>query len=191
MDADLVDVGRLVAAVFGRQRMCAEKRGPHADAEFLADAPCDLEHLAFAVQIQAIARFDFQRSDAVGEQRACARQRLGEQRFGTRGAGLAYGGIDAAAGAGDLFVARAVEALLEFLRAVAGEDEVSVAVDQARGDPRALQRFDLAREGFRRAGQFGARPGERDEPVLPGDCGIIDAPIGVSIVGQRGQPAIQ
>jgi len=116
---------------------------------------------------------------------------LGKQRLAARGAGLAHSGIDATAGAGDFFIARAVEALFEFLRAVTGEDEVRVAVDQAGSDPRALQRFDLAREPFRRAGQFIARTGERDEPVLPGDRGIVDAPIGLSIVYQRGQPAIQ
>jgi hypothetical protein len=48
------------------------------------------------------------------------------------GAGGAHGGDDAAAGARDVLVAGALQALLELAGAVAGEHQVGVAVDQAR-----------------------------------------------------------
>ena len=44
---------------------------------------------------------------------------------------------------GDLLIARAVQPLLELAGAVAGEDEMGVAIDQARRDPGAVQRLDL------------------------------------------------
>src|SRR3546814_14931283 len=74
--SDLVDVAVRVAGELRRQRMRAEESGADLDAERVADLPRDAQHLAFVVEVQAVAGLDLQRGHAVGEQRACARQRL-------------------------------------------------------------------------------------------------------------------
>jgi hypothetical protein len=50
-----------------------------------------------------------------------------------------HGRADAAAGARDLLVARALQPQLELGRALAAVDQVGVAVDQPRGEQRAAQ----------------------------------------------------
>src|SRR3546814_7160568 len=77
--SDLVDVAVRVAGELRRQRMRAEESGADLDAERVADLPRDAQHLAFVVEVQAVAGLDLQRGHAVGEQRACARQRLRQQ----------------------------------------------------------------------------------------------------------------
>ena len=49
------------------------------------------------------------------------------------GASEGYGAQDASAGGSDLLVGGASDALLEFSGAIAGEDEMGVGVDKARG----------------------------------------------------------
>src|SRR5690606_17133780 len=87
------------------------------------------------------------------------------------GAGGGHGGDDAAAGAGDLLVGRPVEALLELAGAVAAEDQVGVAVDQAGGDPAAVEAVGFHRVMHR---QVGARTGEGDAAVLDQDGAVLD-----------------
>jgi hypothetical protein len=53
-------------------------------------------------------------------------------RRGTRGAKRR---LNAAAGAGDVGIARPVQTLFEFLRTIAGIDEMRVAIDQTRRPP--------------------------------------------------------
>ena len=88
---------------------------------------------------QAIAGLDLQRCDPLGHQRACPPQRSGEEQFVAGGARRRDRAADAAAGACDLFVAHALQALFELAGAVAAVDQVRVAVDQPRGDERALE----------------------------------------------------
>ena len=144
----MLDVVALAIAEFGRQRVRAEKRRAHADAELAADPPGHAQHLQFAVEIEAVARLDLDRGHAIGEQRCGPRQRRGEQGIVVERARRVDGRGDAAAGAGDLFVAGAVQAHVEFVGAVAAEDEMGMAVDQARRDPGTGHRFDLAAECF-------------------------------------------
>ena len=79
---------------------------------------------------------------------------------GVGGAGGADAGDDAAAGCGDLGVADAGEALLELGGAVAAEDQVGVAVDEAGGDPAAG-----AVDAAHGAGRAVGRAGIDDAPV--------------------------
>src|SRR3546814_3045868 len=58
-----VDVAIRVAGELRRQRMRAEESGADLDAELVADLPRDAQHLAFVVEVQAVAGLDLQRSD--------------------------------------------------------------------------------------------------------------------------------
>ena len=60
-----------------------------------------------------------------------------DQRLFTRRARRPHRREDSAAGPGNLVVARAAQAELELVRAIAGVDQVGMAVDQPRSDPAA------------------------------------------------------
>src|SRR3546814_2114955 len=83
---------------------------------------------------------------------------------------MAHGRHDAAAGARDLFVVGALQPLFELTRAVAGEHRVGVAVDQPRRDAVAANVDRVARK---LRGQFGARAGEADDAVAPGEGAVL------------------
>ena len=79
-------------------------------------------------------------------------------------------------GAGDLFVGRAFEPHLEFLRAVAAMDDMGVAIHQPRGDEPSfeIERVTAGELGRKRC--LGTRP---DDPVaLDRDCAALDQPMG-------------
>src|SRR5690606_38355162 len=86
---------------------------------------------------QPVAGLDLDGGDALGQHRVQPGQGGLQQCRIVGFAGSAHGGDDAAAGAGDVGVAHALQALLELVGAVAGVDEVGVAVDQAGADPAA------------------------------------------------------
>jgi len=117
-----------------RQCMRAQIRGTHRDAERLADAARDAQHLALVLDVQAVAGLDLQRGHAVGR----ARQRLREQLVFARGAHGAHGREDAPTGARDLLVTRALQTQFELMCAIASENDVCMAVDQCRRDPAAV-----------------------------------------------------
>jgi hypothetical protein len=109
-------------------------------AASVAQLPRDCEHLELRFKIQAVARLDLDRRNTLGGQRLHPGQSRRVQLVGRRGARGAHGGKDAAAGARDVLVACAFEALLEFAGTIAGEDEVRMAVDERRGDPATPER---------------------------------------------------
>ena len=111
-----------VALAFLRQRVGAEEAGLDDDIARLAEAARRAQHLALGCEVEAVAGFDLDRGDALGDQRVEAAQGLGDQRVLARGARGGDGGEDAAAGARDLLVGRAGEPQLEFARAVAAVD---------------------------------------------------------------------
>ena len=79
---------------------------------------------------------------------------------------------DAAAGARDLFIARARQPLLEFVGAVAAIDQMGMTVDQAGRDPAAGAIGPLLRVERRRRVRGGARID--DAAVVGGDQAVID-----------------
>ena len=143
-------------------------------------APWRLEHLELGLDVEAVAGLDLDRRDPALHQCPQARARLLHKLFqGSRPRRL-HGRGDAAAGAGDFLIGRALEPLLIFAGAVAAEDEVGVAIDQAGGDPGAVQRLDLS--GLV-AGQLGAAADPDDAPVLDADGAILDRPEGAGTAG--------
>ena len=87
-------------------------------------------------------------------------RRAGEELLVAGRAGRRDRRADAAAGARDLFVARALQALLELARAVAAVDQVRVAVDQPRRDERAVEIVLGVDLQVRRQRVVGADPGD-------------------------------
>src|SRR5206468_1185634 len=100
----------------------------------------ELADLSLAVQ--AVPGFDFDGGNTFREQGVQPRQALGNQVVLARRPGRTDGGPDAAAAAGDLLVGRPGEPHLELVCAVAGMNEVRVAVDQPGADPAAVE-FDV------------------------------------------------
>ena len=112
--------------------MRAEKGRSTATRRSSASRRATRSDLRSVGERQPVARFHLDRGDAFGDQRVESRQRLAQQLLLARRARRADRGEDAAAGARDLLVARAGEPQFEFARAIAGVDEMGVAVDQAR-----------------------------------------------------------
>ena len=148
--------------------MRAEKGGADRDRPALAEAARDAQRLALGRGFEAVARFDLDRRHAFGDQRIEPPQRRCDQLLLARAARRAHGGENAAAGAGDLLVARAGEPLLEFLGAVAAVDEMGVAIDEPGRDPAALA-VDDARRGRAGCGRLALRAGEGDAAALRRD----------------------
>ena len=125
--------------------------------------------LQFVGEVEAVAGLDLDRRRAIGQQGAGARQRLREQCVLVGGARRAHRRHDAAAGARDVLVAGAVQALLELAGAVAAEDQVGMAVDQPRRDQRPLHRLDLRGQHYpeHRAGRAARRHGGSRRPSSP------------------------
>ena len=117
--------------------------------------------LRSVVEVEAVARLDLDRVDAFGDQRA-ARQRRGTARPRWPRASRATVETNAAAGAGDLLVARAREAQLELARAVAAVDEMGVAIDESRRDPAA---FAIDARRSRAAGSSASGPAKTMRPA--------------------------
>jgi|GEM_PF-6108329 len=159
--AHRVDVVVGTAGVFRRQRVSREARGSDRERQRLAELARDSQAARFVLGAEPVARLDLERGHAFAHE--CKRSAAGrcEQRFvagGTRGRD---GRANTATGTRDVFVARAFEALLELGRALAGIDQVRVAVDEAGRDERTAE-VDLGVDmrGCRQVG-LGADPRDR------------------------------
>ena len=108
--------------------------------------------------------------------------RGGEQIGFGCGARGAHGRDDAAAGLGDVLVARALEAQLEFMGAVAGVDKMRMAIDESGQDPGAARIVFLARLVFpsgTRANPGNATLRDRKRAVHDGAMGGHGRELGV------------
>ena len=131
------------------------------------------QRLRLVVEVEPVAGLDLDRRDAFGDQRIEARQRLPHQLVLARRAQRLDGRDDAAAGPRHLFVGGAGQPHLELVGAVAGMDEMGVAVDQAGRDPAAVAVDDLGAGGSGR-GKLGFRAGIDDPAAARGDRAVLD-----------------
>ncbi len=168
------DIAGPVVGIFRRQRVRAQERAHHLDRAFAAELAGDAEHPELGFEVQAIAGLDLDGGDAFGDQAVEPLQRRTEKRRLAGCARGAHGGKDAATGRGDVFVAGPRHALLELIRAIAGEDQMGVAVDQARRHQPALQLDDLGRVHVGR--QVGQGTGEGDAAARGADGAVGDQP---------------
>ena len=127
------------AGEFRRHGVCGQRRGAHRQRQFAAQAPRHGQAACFIGFAQAVAGLDFDGGHALGHQRPRAGCRAVEQFFIAGRAGGGHGGADAAASARDVFVAGALQSLLELGSAVAAVHQVGVAVHQPRCHQGAAQ----------------------------------------------------
>ncbi|KAF5296125.1 hypothetical protein FQA39_LY19306 [Lamprigera yunnana] len=172
-----------------RKRVGAEEGGAHGDAAQLRQAPGGAQLFALVRQGQAVAGFDFDGGDAFVQQLRQARQGQGDQFVLARLARGFDAGYDAAASAGDFFVAGTGQAQGEFVGAFAAVDEVGVAVDEAGGDElaAAVVRGQVLVDGG--GVGFSAYPG--DAALLDDDAGLLvisDGRVGLEQTGHQAQP---
>src|SRR6185369_356575 len=100
----------------------------------------DLQQAQFALWIEPIAGLDLDCRATASHQRVKAASALIEQLLVRRGRGAFHGRRDAATRFRNLLVGRAGAAHRMLVGAGAAEDEMRVAVDQPRRDPRAAER---------------------------------------------------
>ena len=163
--ADFGDENVLVVRL-GRHGMRAEETRDHVDLALAAESAGGAQRLGLGHEVETIAGLDLDRGDAFGDQGIEPRQRLRDKLILARRARRLHGRDDAAAGARDLLVACAFEPQFEFMRAVAAIDEMSVAIDQSRRDPAAVEPYRLA--GLPTVGKFPFGPDEGDPAVFRG-----------------------
>ncbi len=137
--ADVMNVVVGAVGVFRRQRVRRQASAAHGDGQHRAEPTDYPQQFALAGQIQTVAGFDFHGGHAVVQQTLEALFGAGEKLVFTGGPGRAHGAGDTATGRCDLCVAHAFEALFKLAAAVATEHGVGVAVDQAGGNPGAIQ----------------------------------------------------
>ncbi len=166
--ADEIDIAGMIVTIFGGKGVGAEIARHHIDWMAFSQSARDTEHLELGLDIETIARFDLDRRHALGKQ-AFESSRCGFEQifFACRACG-AHGREDAAARLGDVGIGDAVEALLEFLGAVAAIDEMGVAVDQARGEEAPAAVDGLGRR------RFLPRPGPGDPAPFHQNRTIFD-----------------
>ena len=137
--------------------MGSQRRGAHRDRQFPAHAARSGQTARLVFGAQAVAGLDLERGHTFAHQHLRARCRAGKQRLVAGGARGGHGAANAATGACDVFVAGALQALLEFSGAVAAVHQVGVCVHQAGRYQRTFQVvFGLRCQAqLRAAGQVG------------------------------------
>ncbi len=149
-----------------------------------------LQRLALGGELEPVARLHLNRGDAFGDQRIEARQRLAQELVLARGARRVDRGDDAASGARDLLIAGAGEPHFELAGAIAGVDEMGVAVDQRGSDPAAVA-FDDVRPRAPGDGQIGLWADEGDAAVARCDRAALDDAEARPLGGERRQTRVQ
>ena len=147
-----------------------------ADRPLAPEPARDRKLLQLGLLFEPVARLDLDRGDALGHQRGEPPVGAGEQLGLARRARRLDGGEDAAAGARDLLIARALQAQLELMGAVAAIDEMGVAIDQARRDPAPAAIDRLARPRMRAPPR--AAPTQTMRPSRAAIDPVLDRAIG-------------
>ena len=168
---DLADIMRAAVALVGGKRVEREKRRHHANRLALAELVRQLEQPQFALRVESVSGLHFDGRAAAAHQRVEACAALLEQLVVGGGFGLRDGRGNSAARFRDFLIARAGAAHGMLVGAVAAEDQVRVAVDQARSDPCPAERIDFFGAI---TGEFGAFTDANDLSVGDSDRAIVD-----------------
>ena len=131
---DQIDVGILVALGFRRQCMRAEEARAHRDFPFNCQPPRRAQRLRLVLEVEPVARLDLDRRNPFGNQGIQARQRLRNEFVLACGPERLHRRDNAAAGLRNLLIRRPGKPRLELVGAVAGMDEVGMAIDQPGRD---------------------------------------------------------
>ena len=126
-----VDVFVDAAAIFIGNFVRSQKRGHITQAVFGIEPADDAQHLQFGVERQAVAGLGFDGGSASAQEPLAIAARGSGQILLAGFASAANGGADAATAGGDLGIGDSLDALLEFGGTIAGEDGMSVSVDES------------------------------------------------------------
>ena len=131
---DEFDIGRRDRSQNSGGSACAPRKVVRdRNVALVGEPPRGAQHLALGGEVEAVAGLDLDRRRRPRRSARRAAAATGDELVLARRARRRHRRDDAAAGARDLLIARAVEPQLEFLRAIAGVDEMGVAIDQRRG----------------------------------------------------------
>ena len=148
-----------------------------------------LQRFRLVFEVEPVAGLDLDRGDAFGDQRVEARQRLRDEIVLARRPQRLDRRDDAAAGLRHLLIGRAGQPHLEFVGAVAGMDQMRVAVDQAGRDPAAFAVDDFGAAG-RRGRHIRFRTGKDDPAVPRDDRAVLDSANAGQLFGKGRKPGI-
>ena len=138
----------------------------YVDREGLADPGRHPEHAELGLRLQAVPRFDLEGGHAPRSQLSSPAQGSLEELLVGRRPRRPYGGHDAPTGRGDLLVGGPVEPLSELTGPVAAEDDVRVAIDEAREQPLPTSPVDRPGQLLRLSRELPPGPHPAD-PVPP------------------------
>ena len=184
--ADQIDILRLTADVVAGHGVRPEEGGAHSDGRGLADTADHAQHLQFVCGREAVAALDLDAPRTHADDFADALHGLLVQLV-LRGGAEPVGGVEnAAAPAGDLLVAQAVDLVQKLLFAAAGIDQMGVRIAERREERPSLgihrfvglDRSELRhRSEGRDAPLFGQQPcvGQFGQLGHPGTADALDA----------------
>ena len=165
-------------AELGRDGVRAEPCRHHLDRALPAQAVRDLYQTQLGLEIEPVPGLGFDRSDTVGEHLVEPAPAVGQQVGLRRGPRRGDGGQDPATRGEDVQVGGAVLAQDELVLARAGEEQVGVRIDEARGH-RAPGGIEAGEPGKWQAVGFDlgldrlATADRRDAPFPDGDHGRV------------------
>ena len=128
------DVFAAAIGEFRRDGVRGQQSGNDACGAFFIEPREHAQHAQFCVAIETVAGLGFESGRAAAQHPVAMAARGGEQFVFACGTGQLDGAQNAAAGRGDLLIGGAGNALLEFVGAVAGKDEMRMRIDKARCD---------------------------------------------------------
>jgi hypothetical protein len=128
---DELQVGFALVGQFRRHHVAAQVGCHDLLRSLVTEGAGDLQHFDFGIAIQAIAALDLDGSGAQFQGTMGPGSGVGKQILEGRGAGGADGVQDTAAFPQDLKVRFALHTGFPFTGAIAGEDQVGVAIDKA------------------------------------------------------------
>ena len=166
----------VIGAAIGELRrngVRGQQRGNDARWAFFVQALDHAEHAQLGFAVEAVAGFGFQRCCPAAQHPVAVAAGGGEELVFRGGAGEPHGSQDAAAGRGNLLVSDAGDALLKFLGAVAGKDQMRVGVNESGCDAAAL-RVDDGCAGWNTRADRHFRSSCGDAAVLDEQRSILD-----------------
>ncbi len=185
---DLADIMGAAIALLGRERVKRKQGRNDADGLIFAEFCGDPEQPQLARRIEAVAGLDLDGRAAAAHQRMKAPAALLDQFIVGRRRGVLDRGSDSATGGRNLLIGCAGATHRVLVGAGAAEDEMGVAVDQARRDPGAAERDHFLRA---KTGKLGALADTNDIAVLDADRTIFDDPERIArLLLERCDPAV-
>ena len=151
--------------------MRCQQSGHDAHGPLVVEAGHDAQHTQLGYAVEAVARFGFGGRRAGTKHPIAVPVRFGQQIVFRGGAGGFHGAQNAASGGGNLLIAGAGNALLEFGSAVARENQVRMRVNKTRRNAAALRIDNEGLDG-NASTQLCVRPSCGDAAIFNQKCRV-------------------